>query len=49
LGGKSADKAVYAAVSQALSGRQRGRSSRWSQPGMRAGWLQAIWRLLLVR
>jgi hypothetical protein len=31
-GGKSAGKAVCAAVSQALSGRQRGRSSRLWQP-----------------
>ena len=36
-GGKSADKAVCAAVSQALSGRQRGRSSRHRQPGRHGG------------
>jgi len=37
LGGKSADKAVFAAVSLALSGRQRGRSSRRYQLGAVAG------------
>src|SRR6266568_4102894 len=36
-GGKSADKAVCAAESLALSGRQRGRSSRRGQPGRDAG------------
>ena len=40
-GGKSADKAVCAAESLTLSGRQRGRSSRRGQPDRDAGWLQA--------
>ena len=41
-GGKSADKAVCAAVSQAFAGWQRGRSSRCQQLGGPRGWRQAV-------